>query len=160
VKEELLALSDEEFCSRLTGASEAVLGNVLATDKRFSFPLRAQLAVRYTRAHLALVGDAAHTIHPLAGQGANLGLADARALANLLNDCRLTGASPGDAGLLRRYEIARQPENVLMTMVMEAFKRLYQPGHPAINWLRNTGTRFVDQTPGLKSLVMRLAGGR
>lgn len=160
VKEELLALSDEEFCSRLTGASESVLGNIMATDKRFSFPLRAQLAVRYTRAHLALVGDAAHTIHPLAGQGANLGLADARVLANLLNDCRLTGVSPGDAGLLRRYEVARQPENVLMTLVMEAFKRLYQPGHPAINWLRNTGTRFVNQTPGLKSLVMRLASGR
>ncbi|MEX0943011.1 MAG: UbiH/UbiF/VisC/COQ6 family ubiquinone biosynthesis hydroxylase [Pseudomonadales bacterium] len=160
VKQELIELSDDEFCRRLTRASESVLGDIIATDQRFSFPLRAHHALRYTKPHIALVGDAAHTIHPLAGQGANLGLADSRALANLLNDCRLTGQEPGHAGLLRRYEASRQPADLLMTIVMEGFKRLYQSGSPAVNWLRNTGTRLVDKTPGLKSLVIQLASGR
>ena len=159
-KDQLMALSDEAFCEALTLASEGMSGRVLATDSRYCFPLRQQHAIRYGRAHLVLIGDAAHTIHPLAGQGANLGLADAKVLAQLLNDCRITGEAPGSVSLINRYQRQRQPQNVLMALVMEGFKRLYTPGHPFINWIRNAGTRVVDGTPALKTLVMRLAAGR
>lgn len=160
ISESLMAMDDAAICKRLGEASEHVLGEVLAIDRRFTFPLRQQHLLRYVRPHLALVGDAAHTIHPLAGQGANLGFADARTLAVLLNDARIEGTSPGDIQLLRRYARMRQPANLAMMAVMEGFKHLYTPDSPAINWLRNAGTRVVDQTPVLKSLVTRLAGGR
>lgn len=158
--QELLDLTDEELCERLSGASEQVLGNVVAVDKRFSFPLTQQHALRYVRPHLALIGDAAHTIHPLAGQGVNLGFADARTLATALDDCRFSGASPGDLSVLKDYQRRRQPFNLVMTAVMEGFKRLYEPGGPAINWIRNTGMKFVGGNETLKTMVMRVASGR
>jgi 2-polyprenylphenol 6-hydroxylase len=156
----LQSLSDEALCARLTQETEGVLGQILAIDERASFPLQAQHAVRYVRPHLALAGDAAHTIHPLAGQGAGLGLADAEALSMVLNECRGLNLAPGDLSVLRRYERMRRPHNIATAVAMEAFKRLYDPDHPAINWIRNTGTRWVDGNPLIKRVVMRLAAGR
>lgn len=156
----LKALREQDLCDRLTAASERVLGDVLAVDQRFVFPLRQQHAYRYVEPHLALLGDAAHTIHPLAGQGANMGLADAVALACALNDGYYRDQSPGDVRLLKTYERARLPRNLAMGAVMEAFKQLYTPSHPAINWARNAGTRFVDRTPLLKGFLARIATGR
>lgn len=158
--ESLLALTDEDFCEQLSEASEFVLGRVVATDDRFAFGLRQAHAVRYVRPHLVLVGDAAHTIHPLAGQGANLGLADVSSLAGVLNDCHFSGQSPGDIHVLRRYERARAPANAVTGLAMEAFKRLYGNEHPLVIWARNAGTRMVGASPNIKSLLMRWAAGR
>jgi len=113
----------------------------------------------YVKPGLALIGDAAHTIHPLAGQGANLGLADAQALAKELQQCRFDGGSPGDIDRLRRYQRTRQPANVLMTAVMEGFKRLFNSGDPGINWLRNMGMAMLNKQGTFKAMVARLASG-
>ncbi|HIG42227.1 MAG: UbiH/UbiF/VisC/COQ6 family ubiquinone biosynthesis hydroxylase [bacterium] len=149
----------EALCCRLSEASEGELGDVLGIDQRFSFPLVQQHSLRYVKSNLALIGDAAHTIHPLAGQGANLGFADAAALASELMQSRFSDANIGDLSLLRSYERARQPQNLLMTSLMEAFKRLYATDDPGVNWLRNTGMKFVNDSKLLKSLVVRMASG-
>jgi 2-octaprenylphenol hydroxylase len=155
----LMALDDEQMCRRLTVASESVLGEVLAVDRRQVYPLQQRHALRYVKPSLALIGDAAHTIHPLAGQGANLGLADAQALARELQQCRFDGGSPGDISRLRRYERSRQPANVLMTAVMEGFKRLFNSSDPGVNWLRNTGMSMLNKQGTFKAMVARLASG-
>lgn len=157
---DLLALDDAALCEKLTLASEGTLGRVLAVDKRYSFPLVQQHALSYVRPHLALIGDAAHVIHPLAGQGVNLGFADAHALSVALADCRLSGQAPGDISLLRRYQRARQPFNMMMATAMEGFRRLYGPDQPAVNWLRNAGMKFVDGNLPLKATIMKVACGR
>jgi 2-octaprenylphenol hydroxylase len=155
----LLALDDDQLCQRLTQGSESVLGDVLAVDRRFSFPLRQRHALRYIQSGLALIGDAAHTIHPLAGQGANLGFADAQALAMVLQQCRFNGLQPGDMALLRSYEQTRRPANLLMAAVMEAIKRMFDSGDPGVNWLRNLGLSLLDQQSTLKGMVAKLAAG-
>ena len=157
--EALMALDDEQMCRRLTRASEAVLGDVLAVDRRQVYPLHQRHALRYVKPGLALIGDAAHTIHPLAGQGANLGLADAQALAKELQQCRFDGGSPGDVDRLRRYQRTRQPSNLLMTAVMEGFKRLFNSSDPGINWLRNMGMSMLNKQGTFKAMVARLASG-
>jgi 2-octaprenylphenol hydroxylase len=158
--EELMKMDEESFCALLTDRSESELGAVLGIDRRYSFPLRQQHSVRYVRPHLTLVGDAAHTIHPLAGQGANLGLADVHTLSIILSESAAAGREPGDIAGLRRYQLVRQPQNLAMASAMEVFRRIYEPGHPAISWLRNTGTRLVDGNRMLKSVLMRVAAGR
>jgi 2-octaprenylphenol hydroxylase len=157
--ESLMALNDEQMCRRLTRASEAVLGDVLAVDRRQVYPLHQRHALRYVKPGLALIGDAAHTIHPLAGQGANLGLADAQALAKELQQCRFDGGSPGDIDRLSRYQRTRRPANVLMTAVMEGFKRVFTSSDPGINWLRNMGMSMLNKQGTLKAMVARLASG-
>jgi len=146
----LKALTTAELCPLLSDASEMALGKVIGADMRFSFPLSQQHSLRYVKPNMALIGDAAHTIHPLAGQGANLGFADVEALAVELAQSQLEGRGIGDIELLKRYERARQPHNLLMTAVMEGFKRLYSTGDPATNWLRNTGMKFVNRSGLLK----------
>ena len=158
--DELLALDEGELCRRLTLAFEGALGEVIGVDKRYSFPLRQQHALSYVRPHLALIGDAAHVIHPLAGQGVNLGFGDARALAIELAECRFSGQSPGDVSLLRRYQRSRRPFNVMVSSAMEGFRRLYGGDRPAVNWVRNTGMRIVNDSGLVKSVVMKLACGR
>lgn len=157
--EDLMAMSAEDFCRELASASEQDLGDILGVDKRFTFPLNQQHSLRYIKPHLALIGDAAHTIHPLAGQGANLGFADAAALASELLQYRFSEQGIGDFEALRRYEKSRQPSNLLMTTAMEAFKRLYSTKNPGINWLRNTGMKLTNDNTYLKTLIARLASG-
>ncbi len=156
--EPLLELTDQEFCISLENAFEGRLGHVLAVDQRFSFPLAQQHARHYVGRHMALIGDAAHTIHPLAGQGVNLGFADARCLAQVLKDARLEGKLPGDLSMLKRYQRKRQVDNVAMATAMEAFKRIYNTDNLAINWVRNTGMKIVNDNATVKAILARLAG--
>ena len=156
----LLELDAREFCQRLSDASEEELGQLVAADRRFSFPLKQQHAYRYVKRGVALIGDAAHTIHPLAGQGANLGLADAEALALEIRQTVFSEERPGDLKLLRRFARARQPHNLAIAGAMETLKRLYGSQFPAIGWLRNQSMRFLNQNNALRGLVMRLASGQ
>lgn len=156
---DLLALDDVQLCRRLTQGSESILGEVVAVDQRFSFPLRQRHALRYVQSGLALIGDAAHSIHPLAGQGANLGFADAQALAMVLQQCRFSGQSCGDLAVLRRYEQARRPANLAMTAVMEGLKRIFDTSDPGVNWLRNLGLSLLNRQTRLKAMVAKLAAG-
>jgi 2-polyprenylphenol 6-hydroxylase len=153
---DLLAMSDKDFCETLSIAFESRLGDVRGTDRRYAFPLKHQHALQYVGRHLALIGDAAHAIHPLAGQGANLGFADARTLAQMLRGARLEGRSPGDLAVLEQYQRQRRAENLAMGAAMEAFNQLYGTDNPGISWLRNAGMRFVNDSGLLKSLITRL----
>lgn len=157
--EQLMAMDNRAFCDRLSQVVEKQAGSVVACDQRFSFPLTQRHAVQYAQENLVLIGDAAHTIHPLAGQGVNLGFADAQTLAQTLHQCRFESLSPGDLSVLKRFENRRKPENMLMAAVMEGFKRLFGSDDPAIRWLRNTGLRMVNSTGVLKTMAAKLATG-
>ncbi|MDP2284161.1 MAG: UbiH/UbiF/VisC/COQ6 family ubiquinone biosynthesis hydroxylase [Pseudohongiella sp.] len=155
----LLAMPDPDFCRALSYASEHWLGDVTHSSKRFSFSLRQRHALEYVNKRVVLIGDAAHSIHPLAGQGANLGLADVQALADVLARVDATGRDPADPVLLARYQRDRKPHNMSMMLLMEGFKRLYAEQPLPIRWLRNTGMRAVEQTPWLKNQLIRAAMG-
>jgi 2-octaprenylphenol hydroxylase len=157
--EELLALEDDAFCTALDRAFEGNLGGVVGSSPRFAFPLRQRHAVDYVQPGVALVADAAHTIHPLAGQGINLGLQDVGALAEELISARARGISPGQPGVLARYQRRRKGENLLMMGAMEGFKRLFEQEALPIRWLRNAGMRGVGQLAPLKQRLMRHAMG-
>lgn len=152
-----LALADAGLCTALTDASEAMLGNVLAVTQRLSFPLSQRHLLNYAAARLAVLGDAAHSIHPLAGQGANLGFADAAALAGALREAALAGKPPGDPAALRRYVKARRRDNHLAGIAMEAFHRLYAFKSPSLRLARNLGLSLVDAQPRLKRLAVQAA---
>ena len=155
----LITLADREFCELVGDAFEYRLGKIKAVDQRFSFPLIQQHALQYVGEHVALIGDAAHTIHPLAGQGANLGFADARTLSQILAGAKLEGRTVGDPKLLKQYQRQRVTENVAMAAVMETFKHLYGTDNPGINWIRNAGMKMVNENENLKSMITRLAAG-
>lgn len=153
--DELMKLSDEDFTARMTAAFESQLGRVTWTSERAAFPLRGTQAEHYVLPRLALVGDAAHTIHPLAGQGVNLGLLDAAALAEVLEGER----DPGRLLTLRRYERARRGENTIMMHSMEGFQRLFGSQLPVVSVLRGAGLSLVDRIPVLKEQFMYQALG-
>jgi len=156
---ELMALSDEEFCAALTGASESRLGAVQAVSRRYSFPLRQRHATDYVRPGVVLIGDAAHTIHPLAGQGINLGFADGAVLAAEMIRSIERGLSAGHLSALERYQRRRKPENLAMMAAMEGFKRLFANEQPWLRVLRNRGMSGVNALSPLKSSLVRRAMG-
>ncbi|MDT8405576.1 UbiH/UbiF/VisC/COQ6 family ubiquinone biosynthesis hydroxylase [Sulfuriflexus sp.] len=156
---ELLAMDDSAFLDALQISFGDALGRMLSCGPRASFPLRMQHAKQYTQPRLALVGDAAHTIHPLAGQGVNLGLADAAALAEVVVRANRQHEDIGEHRVLRRYERWRKGDNQIMIASMEAFKRLFGSKMLAVRWLRNTGLRLTDRLPPAKNLIMRQAMG-
>ncbi|MET0029514.1 MAG: UbiH/UbiF/VisC/COQ6 family ubiquinone biosynthesis hydroxylase [Candidatus Thiodiazotropha sp.] len=156
---ELMALDDSEFCRRLTQASESILGEIQSIGPRGVFPLRLANAQTYIQPGLALIGDAAHAMHPLAGQGVNLGLMDAMTLADVLNDARLARRSLGSMATLRRYERARKGANLAMLGAMDGFKRLFSNDLLPLKLMRNFGLSLVDRSGFLKHQMMRRAMG-
>ena len=156
---ELMALDDEAFCARLTAAFEARLGRVIACDKRYAIPLRQRHAATYIQPGIALVGDAAHNIHPLAGQGVNLGLLDVIALAQEIERALTRGIPLADYSILRRYQRQRLAGNLGMMSAMEGFKRLFGNRTLGVNWLRNTGMRQLNSTIAIKKIIIKSALG-
>lgn len=157
--DEVLALEDAAFCAALSEASEHRLGAVVDCAKRFAFPLRQRHAVDYVQPGVALVADAAHTVHPLAGQGINLGLADVEVLVEELLRAQQLGLPLGDLSVLRRYQRRRKGDNLAMMAAMDGFKHLFGNELPAVRWLRNEGLRQVGSLPALKRRIMRHAMG-
>lgn len=155
----LMALDDQAFCLALGRAFEYRLGEVLEADPRLCIPLRQRHAKRYVQPGLALIGDAAHTIHPLAGQGVNLGLLDAAVFAEVLLAAVGRGAQLGDPRVLARYERRRMPHNLTMMAAMEGFERLFQADPLPLRWLRNTGLKAIQAMPEAKALFVRQALG-
>ncbi|RMS64670.1 2-octaprenyl-3-methyl-6-methoxy-1,4-benzoquinol hydroxylase [Pseudomonas syringae pv. aceris] len=157
--ERLMVLEDDLFCRELEQAFEGRLGQVLSADSRLCVPLRQRHAKRYVASGLALIGDAAHTIHPLAGQGVNLGFLDAAVLAEVLTHAAKRGERWSDLRVLGRYERRRMPHNLALMAAMEGFERLFQADPLPLRWLRNTGLKMVNRMPEAKSLFVREALG-
>lgn len=157
--ERVMALDDAEFCAALGKAFEWRLGEVLHADRRLCIPLRQRHAKRYVEDGLALIGDAAHSIHPLAGQGVNMGFLDAAVLADVLSHALARGERLADERVLSRYERKRMPHNLAMMAAMEGFERLFQADPLPVRWLRNAGLNWVDELPEAKALFVRQALG-
>jgi 2-octaprenylphenol hydroxylase len=155
----LMELDDADFCAALGKAFDHRLGEVLDCGERLLFPLRRQYADRYVAARLALVGDASHVVHPLAGQGVNLGLKDVRELSDTLEQARAKERDIGSMLVLRRYERARKGDNLAMMLVMDGFKHLFGSRVAPLRWARNLGLNLVDAAPPLKNQIMRIAMG-
>jgi 2-octaprenylphenol hydroxylase len=157
--ERLMALDDAGFRRALGFAFEHRLGEVLQADPRLCIPLRQRHAKRYVEDGLALIGDAAHSIHPLAGQGVNLGFLDVAVLAEVLLHAMQRGERLSDVKVLSRYERRRMPHNLAMMAAMEGFERLFQADPLPVRWLRNSGLNWVDDLPEAKALFVRQALG-
>ena len=156
--ERLLAASDTEFLAELSAASAGVIGDLTACSKRVGFPLQALHALQYTSNRVALLGDAAHTVHPLAGQGMNLGILDAASIAAVAEDALLAGEDIGDLKVLRRYERERKGDNLAMLAAFDGLNRLFRLPGWAAPW-RALGLRAVEATDPVKRLFMQKALG-
>lgn len=157
--EELVNCPESEFTERLTAASAGVLGRLRATGRRASFPLRMLHARRYVAHRVALIGDAAHTVHPLAGQGINLAFLDAAALVDVIGGALEAGDDPGELRVLRRYERWRKAEALPAIALLDGIKRLFHGGDPLKSRLRREGLRLVESSGPLKRLLMQRAMG-
>ena len=154
----LLALPPEALAREVTAASREAVGELALVTPQRSFVLQQLTAGKMVAPRIALAGDAAHVIHPLAGQGANLGLQDARVLAEVLL-AREPGRDAGDLRLLRRYERTRAEDILAMRTTVHGLYRLFEAGGLRIARLRNAGLNFADRIPVLKNLLMRHATG-
>jgi len=155
----LKTLSSEELISELTATFPECLGKINQVLGVASFPLKRQHAQQYVKAGVALVGDAAHMINPLAGQGVNIGLLDAAALAEVLVEANERGENIGDFAVLRQYEKMRRNENLRMMTVMDAFYRVFSNKILPIKFLRNFGLGLAERISPVKNKVTRMAIG-
>jgi len=156
---DLQAMPEADFNLALAEATEYRLGQMELLGPRGIFPLRHQHASQYIKECFALVGDAAHVIHPLAGQGVNLGFADAAQMIDVLVEARSKGRSLGDLPVLRHYERVRRAENLAVESLMTGFHRLFSNSRPDLKLLRNLGLGVVQEISPLKSVIARQALG-
>ncbi len=159
--ETLMALSEEKFCEALSQAFEYRLGAVLSTSERRTFPLNRMHAKRYIAERVALIGDAIHVIHPLAGQGVNLGLSDAKQLSEilLLAHQKNNNIDIGNYLVLRKFERARKGQVLSTLMAMDIFNKAFTHANTLSLGLRSIGLNFVDKTAFLKQKMMLQAMG-
>ena len=155
----LVAMSPEAFAAELGRASDLALGATRLLSERASFPLRRMAAQRYVAQRCALIGDAAHVVHPLAGQGVNLGLLDAAALAEVIAEGRAEKEDPGALRVLRKYERWRKSEVAFIGGAIDAFDRYLAHGSGSLAGLAQRGMGWVNRSPELKKFFVRRALG-
>jgi len=155
----LTVISKDEFATELEQAFESKLGKVESVAGRAVFPLRLFETLHYVKPRLALVGDAAHTIHPLAGQGVNLGLADVTSLLDVIVEALNDKKDIGDLKVLRRYERWRRADNRSMLMAMDGLKRLFGSELSVVKDVRSFGLNLTNKITPLKNLIMQQAMG-
>jgi len=157
--EQMMALDDEAFSERLGESFEYRLGSVKAVSARAVFPLGHGHVDCYVQQGLALIGDAAHNIHPLAGQGANLGIMDAACLAQVITDALQAQRQWSAVHTLRKYERRRKGDNRLMEATMTGFKHLFGNGNPLLTEIRNIGLNAADHAGPIKQMLINQALG-
>jgi 2-octaprenylphenol hydroxylase len=158
--QKLLAMDDAQFCQALAVAIDMQLGPCVLATERFNYPLRMRYARQWVDESVALVGDAAHTIHPLAGQGANLGIADAMALAQNIEHSLAAGKAFYAKPQLRRYERQRKAEAQKVIATMEGFKRLFEGDDPVKKLVRNIGLAGANKLNPVKQFFIQQAEGK
>jgi 2-polyprenylphenol 6-hydroxylase len=154
-----LQTSHADFTRELIADSDDLLGPIELVSERASFPLRKLSADHYVRERVALIGDAAHVIHPLAGQGANLGLMDAATLADVLRGGAAEREDVGALRLLRRYERWRRADNQLISTAMDAFNRFLAQGAGPIATAAQRGLGLVNRSATAKRFFIERALG-
>ena len=147
------------FQNELAVAFENKLGQIKESTERNIFPLSRAQADHYVQPRLALIGDSAHTVHPLAGLGANLGILDSASLAEILIDTFNSDRDIGRLQVLRRYERWRRTENQQIMYMLDGFKYLFENKFQSVQWLRNLGLDIVDEMPIVKNAIMARAMG-
>ena len=155
----LLAKDDNDFCKALIAASNNTLGLLTLETPRAHFPLTMRYAREWAKDGVVIIGDAAHTIHPLAGQGANLGIQDALALAETLSDLERANAAINELRNLRPFERARKTEAMKMIAAMEGFKQLFAGDDPLKKLIRGVGLTAANKLPGIKHQFVAQAMG-
>ena len=155
----IMALDDGAFGREIARRLGGHLGAIRPVGRRWLYPLGALHAHRYTDTRLALAGDAAHGIHPIAGQGLNLGLRDAIALSGRIIAAVAAGGDPGAPALLAAYQAERRPANLMMLAATHALDRLFSTDNPVIRTVRDLGIAGVERLPGLKRAFMLQAMG-
>ena len=155
----LQQINETEFSQQLTAALEHRLGKLEAIDQRLVFPLRETHALHYVKPRVALIGDAAHTLHPLAGQGVNLGLLDAACLAQVVQEAQQVNRDFASVLSLRRYERWRKGENAIMIKAMAGFRHCFANSSALAKNLRHWGFSLATKAPPLKSFFIRRAMG-
>ncbi len=157
--DELHMLDDDAFCMKLQSVFDNRLGVMRSIEERKRFPLNLAHASNYVQPRLALIGDAAHRVHPLAGQGVNLGFADAATLAEVVLDALKNGKDIGAYSVLRRYERWRKGDNLAMLAVTDTLKRLFGTDQVLISTIRSLGMDAINATSPVKDIIMRSATG-
>lgn len=157
--ERFMAMNDADFLKELTLRFGDWLGDIELSGPRFAYPLSLQQAERYTDRRFALIGDAAHSIHPIAGQGLNMGLRDVAGFAEVLVDAARLGLDIGAPSVLRDYERRRRFDNVLLAAVTDGLLRLFSNDVPPVRAVRDLGLATVNRLPPVKHFLMRHAMG-
>jgi len=157
--ERIVALSDDEFHAELERRFGLKLGDIAATGPRRAFPLGLYTARAFIADRIALIGDAAHVIHPIAGQGLNMGLRDVAALAEVIADAARLGLDPGTYDVLERYQRWRRFDTATMGVATDGLNRLFSNHSDALRIIRDVGLGLVERMPAVKSFFIREAAG-
>jgi 2-octaprenyl-6-methoxyphenol hydroxylase len=155
----IMAADEASFLAELAKRFGTKLGAIVLAGPRQSFPLDFQVARRFVAERLALVGDAAHAVHPLAGQGLNIGFRDVAALTEIVVEGARLGLDIGASGLLERYERWRRFDSAFSATVMDGLNRLFSNDNAPLRALRDLGLGVVDRAPWLKRALVREAAG-
>ena len=154
-----MAMGDPDFLNALRPAFGDFLGEISLTGKRYSYPLGLTLTNRFISGRVALIGDAAHGVHPIAGQGLNAGLRDVAALADVLSDAKKRGEDIGSPSVLTRYEQWRRFDTTTLAAATDTFNKLFSNDNSLLRAVRDAGMGLINSAPSLRRRFIREAAG-